>query len=230
MKSLNARSTLSVADFILFGLILASLVFTMAYWVTGWHAAFSRGFAMEDGPVEWGTAVGLFVAALVLLRNSAALWRRQGAAAAIITFVYALLFIFGAGEEISWGQRVFGWETTDFFAEHNYQRETNLHNLMVGEHRLARTLFGNALTVVLLLYLVVLPVLQPRSRLVARLVDRVVLPVPGGRHAAWALAGSLVVAAVVMDRKWEVYELVFALLAVSIFLNPRNAAAAPTQR
>lgn len=31
-------------------------------------------------------------------------------------------------EEISWGQTLLGWKTPAFFAEKNYQQETNLHN------------------------------------------------------------------------------------------------------
>ena len=38
----------------------------------------------------------------------------------------ALLFI--AGEEISWGQRIFGWEAFGIFEDYNYQKEINLHN------------------------------------------------------------------------------------------------------
>lgn len=34
------------------------------------------------------------------------------------------------GEEISWGQRIFGWESTGVFNEYNYQKETNLHNFL----------------------------------------------------------------------------------------------------
>gem|GEM_PF-1073747 len=34
------------------------------------------------------------------------------------------------GEEISWGQRIFGWESTGVFAAYNYQKETNLHNFI----------------------------------------------------------------------------------------------------
>ena len=33
------------------------------------------------------------------------------------------------GEEISWGQRVFDWDTAGFFKKYNYQSETNIHNL-----------------------------------------------------------------------------------------------------
>jgi hypothetical protein len=41
----------------------------------------------------------------------------------------ALLMFICCGEEISWGQRLLGWQAPRFFAAHNAQGETNLHNL-----------------------------------------------------------------------------------------------------
>ena len=35
-------------------------------------------------------------------------------------------------EEISWGQRIFGWESPDYFKSQNLQGETNLHNIITG--------------------------------------------------------------------------------------------------
>jgi hypothetical protein len=46
----------------------------------------------------------------------------------------ALLFFFGAGEEISWGQRIFGFKTPQPLAQVNKQDELNLHNLSVFEN------------------------------------------------------------------------------------------------
>lgn len=43
--------------------------------------------------------------------------------------VLALLFFAAFGEEVSWGQHLFGFETPDTFERHNIQRELNLHNL-----------------------------------------------------------------------------------------------------
>lgn len=40
-----------------------------------------------------------------------------------------LLFIFLVGEEISWGQRIFGFETPEGIEARNMQDEFNLHNL-----------------------------------------------------------------------------------------------------
>jgi hypothetical protein len=46
----------------------------------------------------------------------------------------AFLFFFGAGEEISWGQRIFGFKTPQELAQVNKQDELNLHNLSVLEN------------------------------------------------------------------------------------------------
>jgi len=39
--------------------------------------------------------------------------------------------IVAAGEEMSWGQRIFNFQTPDFIARANRQSEFNLHNLFV---------------------------------------------------------------------------------------------------
>lgn len=41
----------------------------------------------------------------------------------------AIVLVFGGGEEASWGQQYFGWETPEPIAEQNEQDETNVHNL-----------------------------------------------------------------------------------------------------
>jgi hypothetical protein len=45
----------------------------------------------------------------------------------------ALIFLFGAGEEISWGQRFFGFQTPEPLSQVNRQEEFNLHNLSAWE-------------------------------------------------------------------------------------------------
>ena len=54
----------------------------------------------------------------------------------------AITFFFGAGEEISWGQRVFGLDTPDSIAETNKQGELNFHNLDSSERFPLRTSFS----------------------------------------------------------------------------------------
>jgi hypothetical protein len=84
----------------------------------------STGIFQEDGPLENLTALLAIGAAVLLLIGLPGSDRPSRIVASLVA-VAALLF---AGEEISWGQRIFGFESTGIFAEANYQGETNLHN------------------------------------------------------------------------------------------------------
>lgn len=205
--------------------IVATLITTVGVYLISTDY-FSNVYAVEDGLVEYGTAVGLFIASIVLAAHAMSLWGKGRKGAAALMGFYALIFFAAAGEEISWGQRIIGWDSGEFFQENNKQFETNLHNMVIptpfGDLHLAKTLFGPVLTLAILFYLAVLPFLYRKSIRVAQLADRIILPVPGPRHAVLAIAASLVIAAIDVSRKWEVYELVFGLIVVSIFLLPQN--------
>jgi hypothetical protein len=211
------------ADQVIFGLLNATLLFVFAFWAVGFDRQFGDGFAAEDGPIEYTTALLLLLSSGVLFRQSVRLLAGGWPLAAALVFVYSLAFLFGAGEEVSWGQRIFGIETPEYIAERNVQGELTLHNLSWGEDHLAHTIFGNLLSVVLLGYLVVLPLLYPRVRFIAALADRFMVPVGSLRHAVGAVAGGIIMMLVDLPRQWEVFELVFALLTLSIFLAPVNA-------
>ena len=62
-----------------------------------------------------------------------------------INMYYFLIFqclglIYFFGEEISWGQHIFKWESADIFLKHNIQGETNLHNISNLFNELPRSL------------------------------------------------------------------------------------------
>jgi hypothetical protein len=80
----------------------------------------------EDGPVEIASAVACLLLSVVAARR----FLRSPRGARAPSAALAILGVVGAGEEISWGQRIFGIESPPFFASHNVQGETNLHNLL----------------------------------------------------------------------------------------------------
>lgn len=47
----------------------------------------------------------------------------------VLSILICLVLFVMAGEELSWGQRIFGWATPEAIAEINAQNETNLHNM-----------------------------------------------------------------------------------------------------
>ncbi len=77
-----------------------------------------------------------------------------------------------AGEEVSWGQRVFGFATPAWLARRNVQHEVNLHNL-AGVHGRIRAVGLVCLAVLAFL----IPFAYERVRAARTLVDRLELPV-----------------------------------------------------
>jgi hypothetical protein len=88
-----------------------------------------RIFANEDGIVEWGQWLCLVALAVIYARLSIALWRQGLRLLALLYVVATVVVIFTAGEEISWGQRIFGWMTPGALEDINNQGETNIHNV-----------------------------------------------------------------------------------------------------
>lgn len=86
-------------------------------------AIFWKESQKEDGIFEWMTFWAALLAGILFLVHGF----RKGSS---LAFILATLWLVFAFEEISWGQRVFGWETPENLEVLNYQEETNLHNVI----------------------------------------------------------------------------------------------------
>ena len=131
----------------------------------------------EDGIVEWLGAVSLLAGSilffLILIRG-----RRDGQLVAfkqIVVAGLALLFFVGAGEEISWGQRIFGVATPPELQTLNKQGELNLHNLHGFSGWLDANNFFRAFWVV---FGVALPVAGVVSKRTYAAIDRLIPVLP----------------------------------------------------
>ncbi len=84
----------------------------------------------EDLPGEWSQTYFFLVAMLLSLRNvfSKSSYRWFFAILAVAC-AYVVL------EEISWGQRLFGFSTPEFLKARNLQGEANIHNLFTGPYK-----------------------------------------------------------------------------------------------
>lgn len=69
------------------------------------------------------------VAAIAFIKVARHYFRRRQRLAMITAIAMVLLLGLMIGEELSWGQRIFGWGTPSFLAEINSQSEINLHNI-----------------------------------------------------------------------------------------------------
>ena len=88
-----------------------------------------KWFTQEDSFAENMQVLFYSLAFLLSLVVARRQWRAGEKA---IFYLYlglsACLFLM-IGEELSWGQRIFGWQTVETIASSNKQEETNLHNI-----------------------------------------------------------------------------------------------------
>ncbi|MBN2328912.1 MAG: hypothetical protein JXR73_17365 [Candidatus Omnitrophica bacterium] len=100
----------------------------------------------EDGIIEYLTAIAAFAAFCILMVYIGKAAFRKGFDAQLgLLLLFAGACLFFAGEEISWGQRIFGIETesvSPWLAKINRQDELTLHNIRgLDRMRLVADLF-----------------------------------------------------------------------------------------
>lgn len=183
---------------------------------------FDTDYAQEDGPVEWGTAIMLFGIFVLSLYHLITLWYAKKIEWKLGTFLFVVLFLFAAGEEISWGQRIFGVESGEFFIENNAQGETNLHNLVVGDKKINKIIFSQLLFLIMFIYLIITPILFRKYNWFKNLANKFAVPIVKWHHTIAFLTATVLVAFNPASRKWEVYELAFGAIFFLIFLGPLN--------
>ena len=133
------RLKLSVLEkFILFLLFIIVLIGYILFYT---NVPLFEKYVEEDGVVEWLTVFGLFPGAIVCFSRFATLLKKRSWWFLFVTLMLGLLLFFAAGEEISWGQRILGLKSPEFFAKNNAQHETNLHNLIVDGVKLNKLIF-----------------------------------------------------------------------------------------
>lgn len=83
---------------------------------------FISNLVVEDGFFEYLTAIFFFISSILFFL--AYLSKKNN----FLLLISIAMFI-GAGEEISWGQRIIGFSTPEGIAEINVQDEFNFHNI-----------------------------------------------------------------------------------------------------
>jgi hypothetical protein len=177
-------------------------------------------YIREDGLIEYLTTLFLFFNSLVCIFR-AFHYRKMKKPLWILTWaLLALLFFFATGEEISWGQRLFGVKSSEFFLQHNIQAETNFHNLIVEGKNLNIIIFSRLMFLCLFIYFVLSRLLVWKIPFIHDLVEKFNLPLPGIQHIFIMLASNFMVILINITRQSELHELSFAFIFFMIFLNP----------
>lgn len=179
-------------------------------------------YTEEDGLVEWLTVLGLLLGCLVSLGRFLRLFRKRSAWFLFVTGFLALLLFAAAGEEISWGQRLLGIRSSEYFLENNAQGETNFHNLVVDGVKLNKLIFTFGLIGVMAVYLLIFPLLYDRRPGFRQWIDRSGIMI-AQRYQVLAILILFALTEIMRHgKRAEVLEAGIALLFFLIILHPRN--------
>ena len=206
-------------------LIVSFLIITVVIGIYFFYTNkdFYAYLVQEDGFFENLTSIFLFLSSFYLFYffisniKLKSIWWKMG----IIIMIIGLFF--GAGEEISWGQRIFHIESSKFFNENNSQKETNLHNMIVDGVKLNKLIFSNLLSIIFSIYFLILPILWRKNNFIKKTINQFGIPTANNYQVIIFMISSLIIIlSISNERKWEIWEYTFALTMFLIVLNPLN--------
>jgi hypothetical protein len=203
-------------------LLLVTIIIAIGYYLFYSNVTRFEQFVQEDGIAEWLTVAGLLMGSIVCFYRFGALLKVRSKWFLFVTFGLGLFLFFAAGEEISWGQRIFGIETPEYFQQHNAQQETNLHNLIVGGVKLNKLIFSVILVGLLSIFLLIVPLLHQKSEAVRKLLDRSAIPVPQWYQVIGFVVVFGLTSLIQHGKNAELLECGGALLFFLIVRYPRN--------
>lgn len=180
-------------------------------------------YTVEDGLVEWLTVFGLLLGSGLCFIRFARLLRRRKTIFLAITFLLGLLLFAVAGEEVSWGQRIFGIKSSEFFKENNTQGETNFHNMVVDGMKVNKIIFTYGLIAALGIFLLIVPYLYRRKPGLQNWVDSWGILIPRNYQVIAFLLLFAITESLPHEKNAELLECGGALLFFLIVRYPLNA-------
>lgn len=207
-------------EMLVLGLFAVGLLTGVALYFIN-SSAFST-YVEEDGVVEWITVAALVSCAAINMLRFFRLKKQKAKLFLGVLLGASLVLLFGAGEELSWGQRIFHFGGGDFFNTYNTQKEVNLHNLQFGPVKLNKLIFSLLLSVLVCVYIFALPVLYRLLKIVKQWVDDLAIPVLKNYQLIAFVALIIAIGLIHDMRKWELLEMCSVLLLLVILLDPLN--------
>ena len=96
-----------------------------------WHQ-----ISYEGGLSEYGTAIAYLLLPVFAVPIAKQFWRQKKKLMAWLYWLLSFASVFVSMEEISWGQRIIGFEEPEFWAKNNAQSEFTFHNLSIFQENL----------------------------------------------------------------------------------------------
>ncbi len=171
-----------------------------------------ENLVLEDGVLENLTAILLLLGGGFVFYRFFKNKKDKGIWWKVFHVVFGLTLWFGFAEEISWGQRIIGFDTPVFFQKHNKQYEVGIHNLTYGEFSINRWIFSFGLSIGIGVYYLFFRILNYRVGWIGNLTKQLGVPIPKWNQTLILLASAILILFIDHDRKWEIFECIFVLV------------------
>lgn len=184
---------------------------------------FESNLVGEDGFFGWMIFSTLLFASIMCIYRASILKPFRGSVFAGSSIIIGILFFCFAMDEISWAQRIIGYQSPSFFLIHNTHKQTNIHHLVLAGYHVNNFVFTLSVKIIATLYFLILPSLYPRFERLRFYVNRYAIPLPRYTHTALYLVLGLMVNFVASAFRYVIFEFGFYWILVLMMYNPLNS-------
>lgn len=217
---MRQRASLSRID--IFILVLVTVIILTGFVLFYTNMDLFMQYTVEDGLVEWLTVIGLLLGTAICIYRFVKLRRKRNLIFLLLTLLVGILLFAVAGEEVSWGQRIFGIRSSEFFQKNNTQSETNFHNMVVDGVKINKLIFTFGLIAALGIFLIVLPIVYRRNEKIRHWADNWGILIPRSYQIIAFVLLFAVTASMRHEKNSELLECGASLLFFLIVRNPLN--------
>lgn len=183
---------------------------------------FESAMVAQDGFFQWMTFYTILFAGIMCIYRASILKPFRGGVFAACQIAFGMVFFFFALDEMSWLQRIIGFNSPEFFQIHNTRMQVNFHHLIIYGFRLNNLIFTLAIKILATLYFLILPFLYPRLERLRNFVNKFGIPLPRYTHTGAYLALAGLVALIPSEFRYVIFEFGFYWLLVLMMYNPLN--------
>lgn len=183
-------------------------------------------YSKEDGYIEYLTALFLLFTSILCLHKAL---QAEDRLPKMFLIAAASLLFFGFGEEISWAQRIIGFNTPENLDKINAQNEFNLHNIHLSGVNLNKLIFGKILYTGVFIYFLAFPVLYRHKKWFSGLVDKFNVPLPSALQSVLYMLCFFCTLLIRDGEMWEMQEFILASFIFTVFMKPGNKPALPQE-
>lgn len=183
---------------------------------------FESEMVIEDGMFQWMIFYTLLFASVMCFYRASILKPFRGNVFASCLIIAGFVFLAFALDEMSWFQRILGFNSPQFFQTHNTKMQVNFHHLVIYGFRVNNLVFTFAIKILATLYFLVLPFFYPKLDKIKEFVNRFAIPLPRYTQTGAYLVLAGLVALIPSEFRYVIFEFGFYWILVLMMYNPLN--------